>query len=65
MHSRRRARVRRRRAVATAALLLLLVAAGYGLAQLWPGGLPAEAGSSLGALGDGGARSDGGAVACN
>ena len=59
MHSRRRARVRRRRAVATAALLLLLVAAGYGLAQLWPGGSPAEAGSSLGASGDGPSRSSG------
>ena len=59
MHSRRRARVRRRRAVATAALLLLLVAAGYGLAQLWPGGSPAEAGSSLGASGGGTSRSSG------
>jgi len=59
MHSRRRARVRRRRAVATAALLLLLLAAGYGLAQLWPGGSPAEAGSSLGASGDGASRSSG------
>jgi hypothetical protein len=45
MRSRRRARVRRRRAVATA-LLLLLVIAGYGLAQLWPSGSPAVAGSS-------------------
>ena len=59
MHSRRRARVRRRRAVATAALLLLLVAAGYGLAQLWPSGSPAEAGSSLGASGGGTSRSSG------
>lgn len=56
MHSRRRARVRRRRAVATAGLLLL-VAAGYGLAQLWPSGSPAEAGSSLGASGGGASRS--------
>ena len=59
LHSRRRARVRRRRAVATAALLLLLVAAGYGLAQLWPGGSPAEAGSSLGPSGGGPSRSSG------
>jgi len=59
MHSRRRARVRRRRAVATAVLLLLLVAAGYGLAQLWPSGSPAEAGSSLGASGGGTSRSSG------
>ena len=59
MHSRRRARVRRRRAVATAVLLLLLVAAGYGLAQLWPSGSPAEAGSSLGASGGGASRSSG------
>ena len=58
MHSRRRARVRRRRAVATAGLLLL-VAAGYGLAQLWPSGSPAEAGSSLGASGGGASRSSG------
>jgi hypothetical protein len=49
MHSRRRARVRRRRAVAAAVLLLLLVAAGYGLAQLWPSSSPAEAGSTHGA----------------
>jgi Bacterial capsule synthesis protein PGA_cap len=46
MRSRRRARVRRRRAIATAVLLLLLVVAGYGLAQLWPSGSPAVAGSS-------------------
>jgi hypothetical protein len=46
MRSRRRARVRRRRAVATAVLLLFLVVAGYGLAQLWPSGSPAVAGSS-------------------
>ena len=59
MHRRRRARVRRRRAVATAVLLLLLVAAGYGLAQLWPSGSPAEAGSSLGASGGGTSRSSG------
>ena len=59
MHSRRRARVRRRRAVATAVLLLFLVAAGYGLAQLWPSGSPAEAGSSLGASGGGTSRSSG------
>ena len=58
MRSRRRARVRRRRAVATAGLLLL-VAAGYGLAQLWPSGSPAEAGSSLGASGGGASRSSG------
>jgi len=51
MYSRRRARVRRRRAVATAVLLLGLVAAGYGLAQLWPGGSAAEAGPSGGATG--------------
>jgi len=56
MRSLRRARVRRRRAVATAGLLLL-VAAGYGLAQLWPSGSPAEAGSSLGASGGGASRS--------
>jgi hypothetical protein len=59
MHSRRRARVRRRRAVATAVLLLFLVAAGYGLAQHWPSGSPAEAGSSLGASGGGTSRSSG------
>jgi hypothetical protein len=57
MHSRRRARVRRRRAVAAAVLLLLLMVAGYGLAQLWPDGSPAEAGSSQGATGGGGFRS--------
>jgi hypothetical protein len=57
MHSRRRARVRRRRAVAAAVLLLLLIVAGYGLAQLWPSGSPAEAGSSHGATGGGGSRS--------
>src|SRR6478736_5823095 len=57
MHSRRRARVRRRRAVATAVLLLLLVVAGYGLAQLWPSGSPAEAGSTHGATGGGASRS--------
>ena len=59
MHSRRRARVRRRRAVATALLLVLLVVAGYGLAQLWPSGSPAEAGSSAGATGGGTSRSTG------
>src|SRR6476620_5462599 len=59
MHSRRRARVRRRRAVATALLLVLLVVAGYGLAQLWPSGSPAEAGSSAGATGGGTSRSIG------
>lgn len=52
MHRRRRARVRRRRAAA-AVLLLLLLVGGYGLAQLWPGGSPAEAGSSGGATGGG------------
>jgi hypothetical protein len=57
MHSRRRARVRRRRVVAAAVLLLLLMVAGYGLAQLWPSGSPAEAGSSNGATGGGGSRS--------
>jgi hypothetical protein len=46
MRSRRRARARRRRAVATAVLLLLLVIGGFGLAQLWPSGSPAVAGSS-------------------
>jgi len=55
MHRRRRARVRRRRAVA-AAVLLLLVVGGYGLAQLWPAGSPAEAGSSGGATGGGASR---------
>jgi len=34
-------------------VLLLLVVGGYGLAQLWPGGSPAEAGSSGGATGGG------------
>src|SRR4051794_268344 len=53
MRSRRRAQVRRRRAVSAAVLLLLLVAAGYGLAQLWPSGSSAEAGSSHGATGGG------------
>jgi hypothetical protein len=52
MHRRRRARRRRRRAVAAAGLLLLVVG-GYGLAQLWPGGSPAVAGSSGGATGSG------------
>lgn len=46
MRNRRRARLRRRRVVATAVLLLLLVVGGFGLAQLWPSGSPAVAGSS-------------------
>jgi Bacterial capsule synthesis protein PGA_cap len=59
MHRRRRALVRRRRAVSAAVLLLLLAAAGYGLAQVWPSGSPAEAGSSRGATGAGNSRATG------